>query len=72
MRKFITTLEDVDNLDNIYHISVAIRSVGYFSKIVAKKYTPDKVEELRNSLVRISEWFYSEYVGIYIGIRCFR
>lgn len=62
MDKFNKTLQGADNLEDLYHVSVAIRSVGYFSKIVAKKYEPEKVEQLRNTLVRISEWFYSEYV----------
>lgn len=60
MKKFNETLETADNLENIYHVSVAIRSVGYFSKICSKLLDKAEVDELRNSLVKISDWFYSE------------
>ncbi|KAI8352478.1 hypothetical protein EDC96DRAFT_546617 [Choanephora cucurbitarum] len=60
MQKFKKTLEDADSLENINQVSAAIRSIGYFSKIFSKKLSSKEIDGLRNSLVRISDWFYSE------------
>ncbi|KAI8973301.1 hypothetical protein BDF20DRAFT_642731 [Mycotypha africana] len=62
--QFGQTLLKADSLDSIYEVSVAIRGVGYFSKVFyALENEPDiKIDmyQWRNNLVRISNWFYSE------------
>ncbi|KAI8641990.1 hypothetical protein BD408DRAFT_483034 [Parasitella parasitica] len=59
MARFNKILEQADNVDDMYKVSIAIRSVGYFAKILTKVKNTD-VEALRKSLVKISEWLYSD------------
>ncbi|GAN09060.1 DNA-dependent protein kinase catalytic subunit isoform 1 [Mucor ambiguus] len=59
MRRFNDILEQADSVDDMYKVSIAIRSVGYFAKILTKVKNTD-VEALRKSLVKISEWLYSD------------
>ncbi|KAF1799211.1 hypothetical protein FB192DRAFT_1333067 [Mucor lusitanicus] len=59
MARFNDILEQADSVDDMYKVSIAIRSVGYFAKILTKVKNAD-VEALRKSLVKISEWLYSE------------
>ena len=59
MKKFNEILEEADDVNDMYRVSIAIRSVGYFAKILTKDKTTD-VEALRESLVKISEWLYSD------------
>ncbi|CEP16992.1 hypothetical protein [Parasitella parasitica] len=59
MARFNKILEQADNVDDMYKVSIAIRSVGYFAKILTKVKNTD-VEAMRKSLVKISEWLYSD------------
>ncbi|KAL9555838.1 hypothetical protein MBANPS3_002175 [Mucor bainieri] len=59
MARFNDILEQADSVDDMYKVSIAIRSVGYFAKILTRVKNAD-VEALRKSLVKISEWLYSE------------
>lgn len=59
MARFNDILEQADSVDDMYKVSIAIRSVGYFAKILTKVKDAD-VEALRKSLVKISEWLYSD------------
>lgn len=62
MGVFNEELRTADNLENFYKVSISIRGVGYFAKVCHKLLREEEVTALRNSLVRISSWFYSEYV----------
>ncbi|KAK4516378.1 uncharacterized protein ATC70_011349 [Mucor velutinosus] len=59
MGRFNDILKQADSVDDMYKVSIAIRSVGYFAKILTKVKNAD-VEALRKSLVKISEWLYSD------------
>lgn len=59
MGRFNDILEQADSVEDMYKVSIAIRSVGYFSKILTKVKNAD-VEALRKSLVKISDWLYSD------------
>lgn len=60
MNSFYESLQTADNLELFYKVSVSIRGVGYFAKVCTKLLKKEEVDGLRNSLIKISDWFYSE------------
>lgn len=62
MAIFNEELKTADNLENFYKVSISIRGLGYFAKVCHKLLKEEEVSALRNSLVKISDWFYSELV----------
>jgi hypothetical protein len=61
MEVFNEELKTADNFENFYKVSISIRAVGYFAKVCHKLLKKEEVTSLRNSLVKISDWFYAEY-----------
>lgn len=51
---------DLDKVD-FRNLSVAIRGVGYFAKAYHKYLKDEDIVALRDNLVQLSSWFYSEY-----------
>lgn len=60
MGKFNENLKAADNLENFYNVSLSIRGIGYFAKVCTKLLKEEEITALRNHLIKISDWFYSE------------
>lgn len=61
MGKFNDNLRTTDNLENFYKVSLSIRGIGYFAKVCTRLLKDEEITALRNNLIKISDWFYSEY-----------
>ncbi|KAI9317521.1 hypothetical protein BX666DRAFT_1633731 [Dichotomocladium elegans] len=61
LKRFISCLQtDIADL-NVYDLSLTIRGLGYFSLACKKYMKPDEFDMLKDKLIGMNAWFYSEF-----------